>query len=81
MITAAGVDREEGIIDAAINLGIITKSGSFLKHGEKMLGQGKETVKETLASDEKLRHQILKEIEEKSQIKTDEHTRGRRQSS
>lgn len=82
VITAAGVDKEDGIIDTAIALGIITKSGSFLKHGEKILGQGREAVKELLASDEKLRHQFIKDIQEKQQGKQDEqHARGRTKSS
>jgi recombination protein RecA len=83
VITANGVDREEGIIDTAIALGIIQKSGSFLKQGDKMLGQGKEAVKEMLAADEKMKHQLLKEIKEKQAAngaasKHDgEHTKGR----
>ena len=81
VITASGVDKEEGIIDAAIATGVITKSGSFLKHGDKILGQGRETVKEMIASDDKLKHQFLKEIAEKHQVKQDEHSRGRTKSS
>ncbi|QQG44353.1 MAG: recombinase RecA [Candidatus Roizmanbacteria bacterium] len=82
VITASGVDREEGIIDAAILAGVITKAGSFLKHGEKILGQGKEAVKELLASDEKLKQQFLKEITEKQLGKSqDEQARSRSKSS
>lgn len=62
VITAEGIDREEAIVDAAINAGIITKSGSFLKMGEKILGQGKEQVKEVLAQDTKLKDKIVAEI-------------------
>ncbi len=69
VITAAGIDREEGLIDAAIAAGIITKNGSFLKMGDKMLGQGKETVKETLEKDEKLKHHIAKEVMDKLMAK------------
>lgn len=69
IITAEGIDKEEGLIDAAIAAGVLTKSGSFIKLGEKMLGQGKEQVKETVASDDKLRTQIMKSIEEKTHIK------------
>ncbi len=63
VITAAGVDREEGLVDAAINAGIITKSGSFFKLGEKILGQGKEDTKESIAKNEKLKEQITKQIQ------------------
>ncbi len=65
VITAEGVDREEGLIDAAINAGILAKSGAFIRLGEKLLGQGKEQVKETLAQDEKLKQAIIKAVREK----------------
>ena len=62
VITANGIDREEGIVDAAINLGILTKSGSFIKMGEKILAQGKDQLKENLLRDDKLRQHIIKEL-------------------
>jgi recombination protein RecA len=65
VVTAEGVDREEGFIEAAINSGILTKSGAFIKYGEKLLGQGKEQVKLTLADDEKMKHAIMKAVEDK----------------
>ncbi len=61
-ITADGIDREDGLIDAAVLAGVITKSGAFLKLGDKMLGQGKEQVKEMLSGDEKLTEQIRKDV-------------------
>jgi recombination protein RecA len=65
VITATGVDHEEGLVDAAIAAGVLTKSGAFIRYGEKMLGQGKDQVKETIAQDEKLRHHLMKDIEDK----------------
>ena len=65
VITAEGVDKEEGLITATINTGVLTKSGSFIKFGEKLLGQGKEQVKEMLMKDEKLKNQLLKAVMEK----------------
>ncbi len=65
VITATGIDQAESLIEAAIGAGIITKSGSFLKMGDKMLGQGKDTVKEMLEKDEKLKHHIAKEVMDK----------------
>jgi len=64
-INSQGIDREEGLIDAAIVSGLLTKSGSFIKYGDKMLGQGKEQVRETLKTDEKLRQTIIKVLEQK----------------
>jgi len=65
VITSEGVDKEEGIISAAIEAGALTKNGSFIKFGEKLLGQGKEQVKEMLSGDDKLRHALIKAIEGK----------------
>ncbi len=64
VITATGIDKEEGLVDAAITSGLFTKSGSFIKYGDRMLGQGKEQVKEVLGSDAKLRDKIIKELNE-----------------
>ncbi|MGB3020168.1 MAG: DNA recombination/repair protein RecA, partial [Microgenomates group bacterium] len=66
VINSAGIDRDESIIEAAIGAGIITKSGAFLKMGEKVLAQGKEQLKETFMQDEKLRKHIVDELEKKS---------------
>lgn len=65
VITADGIDKEEGLINAAINAGTLTKSGSFIKFREKLLGQGIEQVKEVLRKDERLRNQLMKGIMEK----------------
>ncbi len=65
VITAEGVDRIEGLVDTAINAGVITKSGSFLKYKDQTLAQGKEQIKEVLEKDEKLKKQIIKEVTDK----------------
>lgn len=65
VITAAGVDKEEGLIDAAIIAGVLTRSGSFLKMGEKVLAQGKDQLKDMLAKDEKLREQLIRQTTHK----------------
>lgn len=62
IINADGIDRDDAIVESAVLAGIITKSGSFMKMGDKMLGQGKEQVKEILAKDDKLRSHLLSEI-------------------
>ena len=61
-ITGNGIDREDALIDAAISSGILVKSGSFIKHKEKVLGQGKEQVKDMLAKDEKFKNALIKEV-------------------
>jgi recombination protein RecA len=64
-INSQGIDKMESIVDTAIEGGILTKSGSFIKFQDKMLGQGKEQVKDLLAQDEKLRHTLIKAVEQK----------------
>jgi len=66
VITADGIDREEAIVNAAINAGALTKSGSFIKIGDKLLGQGVEQVKERIKKDERLRNQLLKAVIERN---------------
>lgn len=68
VITGAGIDRTEAMIDAAVAAGILTKAGAFIKYGEKMLGQGKEQTKETLVGDPKLAEQIMKEVLKKGPL-------------
>ncbi len=65
IITADGIDRDDAVVESAIQAGVIIKSGSFLKMGEKMIGQGKEQVKELLEKDSKLRNNLLSEIQKK----------------
>lgn len=65
VITAEGIDKEEGLVDAAIAANVLTKSGAFLKLDDKLLGQGKEQVKLLLSQDQKLKHHIAKEVMEK----------------
>jgi len=66
VITQNGVDKEEGIIDAAIATGVLVRSGSFVKFGEKVVGHGKEEVKEILKKDATLKEKLIKAIEEKN---------------
>lgn len=40
-----GISKEGGLIDVALELGVISKSGAFFRWGTKMIGQGRESVK------------------------------------
>ena len=62
VVTGSGVDNLEGLVDAALNTNVLSRSGAFFKYHEKILGQGKETVKEVLTKDEKLAKTIADEI-------------------
>lgn len=65
IITAEGIDNDEAILDAAIQEGIISKSGSFLRMNDKIIGQGKEQVKEEFHKNPKLRQTLISAITEK----------------
>lgn len=55
-----GISREGALIDVGVELGVVSKSGAFLKYGSQMLGQGKEAAKLYL----KESHKIVKELTE-----------------
>lgn len=66
VVTDNGIDKLEGLIDAALNTGVITRTGAFFKHQDKILGQGKEAVKEVLSKDEKLIKLIFDEVKKQA---------------
>jgi len=40
-----GISKEGALIDVALEFEILTKSGAFIKHGNQIIGQGKEAAK------------------------------------
>lgn len=68
-VSGDGISREGGILDVGIELGVISKSGAFLRYGETMLGQGRMAAMDTLREDKTLETKIVKEIQEKSEIR------------
>jgi len=61
-ILGTGISREGEIIDIGLELGVLTKSGAFIRFGEKMLGQGKEAVRIYLLESPKVTKEILDAI-------------------
>ncbi len=53
-----GVSKEGGLIDVGLELGILTKSGAFIKYQAQMLGQGKEAAKLFLKETPKIAKEI-----------------------
>lgn len=53
-----GVSKEGGLIDVGLELGILTKSGAFIKYQAQMLGQGKEASKLFLKETPKIAKEI-----------------------
>ncbi|HOZ44706.1 MAG TPA: recombinase RecA, partial [Candidatus Dojkabacteria bacterium] len=65
MIYPFGIDKESSILDAAIETGIVEKSGAWIKYGDQQLAQGREGTIELLKEDKKLRDKIEKEVRAK----------------
>lgn len=68
MINGKGIDATSSLVDVAVKLGVIDKSGAWFKYHDENLGQGREGVKEILDKDAKLQQQIVTEVKEKSGI-------------
>lgn len=57
-----GISKEGGILDVGLELGIISKSGAFLKYNNQVLGQGREATKAALKENSKLTKELLDQI-------------------
>jgi recombination protein RecA len=62
IMNVGGISKIGGILDVALELGIITKSGAFLKYGETLLGQGREAAKIYLDEHPKLVKEMTDKI-------------------
>ena len=59
-----GISREGGVLDAAVELDIVEKRGSYYSYGETRLGQGRESVKNLLREDGELLDDIERRVRE-----------------
>lgn len=57
-----GISKESEIVDLAVRLDIIQKSGSWFSYGDNRLGQGRETIIGLLRKDPKLSAEIEKKV-------------------
>lgn len=65
MIYPKGIDKESSILDAAIQMDIVQKSGAWFKHGDEQLAQGKDATVALLKEDTKLKDSIEKAVRAK----------------
>ena len=65
MIYPRGIDKESSILDAAIQLDIVQKSGAWFKYGDEQLAQGKDSTVALLKEDTKLKDTIEKAVRAK----------------
>jgi recombination protein RecA len=61
-----GISREGGLIDAAVEYGIIDKSGTWMSYGDVRLGQGRENVRNYLRENPTLAGEIETRVREKA---------------
>jgi recombination protein RecA len=60
-----GISKEGGLLDMALEHGLIQKSGSFFSYGETRLGQGRNNTKEFLRDNPELAAELEKKIQSK----------------
>ena len=60
-----GISKEGGVLDLALEHGLIQKSGSFFSYGETRLGQGRNNTKEFLRDNPELREELERKIADK----------------
>lgn len=73
VINSKGVDKNDALIEAAMNANILGRSGSFIKYKDQTLGQGRDTVKDMLDNDPKLREELLEAVKKKFSTDAAEH--------
>jgi recombination protein RecA len=61
-ILESGISYEGCIIDVGLELNVLSKSGAFIRFGEKMIGQGKQASRLYLIENQKIAREILDEI-------------------
>lgn len=62
IIFGRGIDKYSSLIAAAVDKGVLQKSGAWYRKGDTQLAQGKEALKVILEGDEALSKEIAKEV-------------------
>ena len=64
VVYGKGISKEGNILDMAVNLDIIEKSGSWFSYNGERIGQGRENVKRYLAENPKVMEEVDKKVRE-----------------
>ncbi len=64
IIYGEGISRYGCVLDEALELGLVEKSGSWFNYGEERLGQGRENVVDMLAADPALGEELEAKVRE-----------------
>jgi recombination protein RecA len=62
IIYGKGISKEGSVLDLAVNLNIIEKSGSWFSYNGERIGQGRENIKKYLADNPKFMEEIEKKV-------------------
>src|SRR3981081_1377454 len=63
-----GISKEGGLIDLAVELGLVKKSGAFFSYGETRLGQGRENSREFLKKNKDMAQEIERLIRQQTVV-------------
>ncbi|HEV2953060.1 MAG TPA: DNA recombination/repair protein RecA, partial [Candidatus Dormibacteraeota bacterium] len=63
-----GISREGGLIDMAVEYGLIEKSGTWMSYGETRLGQGRDNVRNYLRENPSLSAEIDLKVRDKAAV-------------
>ena len=62
IVYGKGISKEGNILDMAVNLDIIEKSGSWFSYNGEKIGQGRENVKQYLADNPEIMEEVEKKV-------------------
>ena len=62
IVYGKGISKEGNILDMAVNLDIIEKSGSWFSYNGEKIGQGRENVKQYLANNPEIMQEVEKKV-------------------
>jgi len=62
IVYGKGISKEGNILDMAVNLDIIEKSGSWFSYNGEKIGQGRENVKKYLAENPEIMEEVEKKV-------------------
>ncbi len=68
IIYPKGIDKISSLLDAAVQFGVVQKSGAWYRKGDTQLAQGQEATKELLRNDKKLTKEIYAEVKKAAGI-------------
>jgi len=69
IIFPTGIDKYSSLLDAAVQFGIVERSGAWFKYGEKQLAQGKDGATALLKEDKALVKEIYAKVRDVAGIK------------